>query len=421
MKIHLEKGRTSIEITIPDEQVSAVLTGKDVPAIRHDTIRQIISEGIKTHSPGDIIDQKIAIIIPDDTRLWARGDLCVPLIVKALLELGVSEDRIKIIIALGTHEDMDKEKYPQLAGTFGSHRIDILNSACNDQHRLVPLGETSRKTRVLITREAVDADHIIIFGGLLHHQIAGFGGGRKYIVPGIAGYDTIQQNHALAIRLDGTPHPNVLPAKLAGNPINEDLTEAADIFLKDKTCTYVAVAANGSGEIFHCDVGPLHATFLEGCQKVDHACSVRVPRKADFVLFSAGGHRTDGQLYQATKALFNAVNVVKEGGELLFVAGCEQGVGNETYADALRTFREDPQKLGYRLTQKFNMPAYVALRCMDVLQRFRVSLVSDFSPSQTQSLGFNHVDDMDQYIRQLKGRGYIIPFAENILPIADIQ
>jgi len=417
MKIKLEKDKSTINITIPDDKISDILMGKDIPGISNDRIKQIISKGIKTHTPKDINHKKIAIIIPDDTRLWTRGDIFVPQIVKTLFDLGVSKNNIKIIIALGTHDDMDKDQFSLLAGTFCSQKIDILNSANKNQDRLVLMGETHKKTQLYITKEAVEADHIIIFGGILHHMAAGFGGGRKYILPGIAGYDSIQQNHSLAMKKDGSPHPLVRQAKLWGNPINEDMNEAAGLFLKDKTCTYVALAANGMGDIFHADVGPLHNTFMNGCKKLNQACCIHVPQKGDFALISAGGHRTDGQLYQSTKALFNAVNIVKEGGNILFVAGCSQGVGNKTFSSVLKNFKDDPRKIGKELTITFDMPSYVAFRVIDILKKFDVTLVSNFNKNKTVSLGFHYADSIGTYVRNLKGKGYIIPFAENILPL----
>ncbi|RLC20182.1 MAG: nickel-dependent lactate racemase [Deltaproteobacteria bacterium] len=419
MKIKLEKSQTDISIIIPDDKVLDIIVGKDIPGIGHDNIKQIISKGIKAQTTKDITVKKIAVIIPDNTRLWARGDIFVPQIVKTLFELGVSKDNIKIIIALGTHDDMDKDLFPQLAGTYCCTQVDILNSANMNKDRLVYMGKTHKKTKVYLTKEAVEADHIIIFGGILHHMAAGFGGGRKYIFPGIAGYGSIQQNHSLAMREDGSPHPMVRQAKLKGNPINEDINEAADLFLKNKTCTYVAVAANGMGDIFHAEVGPLHETFMKGCEKVNLACSVHVPQKGDFALISAGGHRTDTQLYQATKALFNAINIVKNDGEILFVAGCSQGVGNETFSSVLKNFKDNTQKIGKKLTVKFNMPSYVAFRVLDIQKRFKVTLVSYFDETETKSLGFHYSKQIDTYIHNLKGKGYIIPFAENILPLVE--
>ncbi len=417
MKIKLEKGRTTLDINLSDEKVCDIIIGRKVPAISHDKIREIISTGIRTHSPEGIKDKQIAVIIPDNTRLWARGDVFVSEIIKTLFDMGISKENIRIIIATGTHEDMTKDQFSSLAGTFSAQHVEILNSANKNEDRLVYFGETHKKTPIFITKEGAEADHIIIFGGILHHMVAGFGGGRKYIVPGIAGYDTIQKNHSLAIKKDGTPHPMARQAKLWGNPVNEDVTEAANLFLENKTCTYVAVAASGTGDIFYADTGPLHETFIKGCKKLDEVCCIPVPKKGDFAVISAGGHRADGQLYQSTKALFNAVNIVKEGGEILFVAECCEGAGNETFSKALIDFREHPQALGRALVEKFDMPSYVAFRTIDILKRFKVTLFSDFSKSDTESMGFLYTDNLDQYDENLKGKGYVIPFAENILPV----
>ncbi len=417
MKIKLPRDITALEINIPDKKVFDIVIGKDIPGLGHDTIKKIISKGIKTHAPEDIHLKKIAVIIPDNTRLWARGDIFVPQIIKTLFDLGVPADNIKIIIATGTHDDIPNDQFSSLAGTFCNQTVKILNSANKNKNRLVHIGETHKKTDLHITKEACEADHIIIFGGILHHMIAGFGGGRKYILPGIAGYESIQQNHSLAMRKDGSAHPMVRQAKLWGNPINEDLNDAADLFLKNRTCTYVAVAANGTGDIFHADAGPLHSTFMAGCKKLDQACCSPVHQKGDFTLISAGGHRSDGQLYQSTKALFNAVNVVKEGGDILFVAGCSQGVGNQTFSSVLKNFKQDSQKLGKRLTSSFDMPSYVAFRLISLQERFKITLISSFDETRTRSLGFEYAGRIETYIEQLNGKGYIIPFAENILPL----
>ncbi len=415
MKISLEQGRGSINFSIPDEKVLEVILGKNTPPIAHDKLFQIIDQGIQTSAPKDIRNKSCAVIIPDDTRLWARGDLFVPQIIKTLSKMGLAFGQIKIIIALGTHEDISPDQFAALAGAYCTEHVKILNSASLDKDRLVNIGTTYKGTPLFVTKEAWEADHIIIFGGILHHMLAGFGGGRKYILPGIAGEVSIRHNHRLAIGEDGHPHPLVRQAKLWGNPVNEDLMDGANIFLKDKTACYVAVAANGKGELFYGAVGDIHDTFMEGCRQLNQACCAQVAEKADFVLLSAGGHRSDGQLYQATKALFNAVNVVKEGGQILFTAGCEQGVGNLVFARMLKEFRKNPAKLGQHLVSNFDMPSYVALRVIDILNRFRVALVSDFDEQQTNNLGFEYVDNLDLYIKNLAGKGYIIPFAENIL------
>lgn len=417
MKIRLNKGHSTLDLDITDEKVIDILIGKDVPALGHENIINIIENGIRNHTPAHIEGKKIAVVIPDNTRLWARGDLFVPHIIKTLVHMGASKDNITIIIATGTHHDIDKLEFAQIAGAYCSQIIKMVNAANKNKERLVYIGTTHKKTDLYITKEAAEADHIIIFGGVLHHMIAGFGGGRKYILPGIAGYDAIQQNHALAIREDGQPHPLVRQGKLWGNPVNEDLNDAAHLFLQDKTATYVAVAANGTGDLFHAAVGDLETTFMDACRELDRACCVPVDKKADFVIISTGGHRADTQLYQSTKALFNAVNIVKEGGQILFVAGCTDGVGNQTFADTLNRYKGDAGPLGKELVKKFNMPAYVAFRIMDILNRFEVTLYSDLPGETAEKIGFSYTTDIESYVHKLTGKGYIIPFAENILPV----
>ncbi|MCG8642033.1 MAG: nickel-dependent lactate racemase [Desulfobacterales bacterium] len=417
MKISLEKGHSSVQLSVPDVKIMGRLLGKDIPALGIESARKIISDGIRASAPDDPARKKVAIIIPDNTRLWARGDLFVPVIVDTLIDLGVPSDAVTIIIALGTHADLDETVFPRLAGEQCTGRIRILNSANRNADRLVHLGRTRFGTDVRITREACEADHIIIFGGVLHHLIAGFGGGRKYILPGIAGYDAIQQNHSLAFLTDGRPHPMVAQGRLAGNPVHEDMCEAADLFFKGKTSIYAAVAANGEGEIFYAGTGPVEETFQTACDCLDHACTAPIEKKGDFALISAGGHRTDTQLYQATKALFNAVNAVKEGGRLLFVAQAEEGVGNPEFESVLKQYANRTETIGSRLLKRFSMPAYVAFRVLDLLNRFDITLVSDLSKQETTALGFGYVENPDDYVERLEGRGYIIPFAENILPV----
>lgn len=416
MKINLEKGRTHIAEDIPDQTLLSVIQGNEVPSLSLDRAAAILIKGIHDTAPPDIAEKNVAVIIPDDTRLWARGDFFVPAILEALADLGVPDNRITVIIALGTHTPIPESQFVSLAGQACVSRVRICNSAGRDPSRLTEIGTTSRGTCLTVTKEAVDADHIIIFGGVLHHLIAGYGGGRKYILPGIAGYDSIQQNHSLAFDDTGRPHPRVRQAVTSGNPVHEDMMEGADLFLKGKTACYAAVAASGTGEIFYAAAGDLHPTFDMGCVALDRACSVTVPDKSDFAVVSAGGFRTDGQLYQATKALFNIVDVVKDGGAILFVAGCDQGVGNPEFASALTAYRTCPEDLGKTLARSFHMPAYVAFRLMDLLHRFNVSLVSNLPNDDVRDLGFTPVTDIQAWTTALTGNGYAIPFGENILP-----
>lgn len=418
MQVRLKKGRETLQIAIADDKIQGVLSGSAAAPIPAETIDAVIEEGLHRHCPDDIAARKMAVIIPDDTRLWARGDRYVPTIVKTLQKLGADSQNMVIVIALGTHADVAEERFPELAGAYCCRTAPVINSANRNRARLDFIGRTSRGTDVLLTREVAEAEHIVIFGGVLHHMIAGFGGGRKYLFPGVAGYDSIQQNHSLALDETGLPHPLVRQACLEGNPVNEDIEEACDMVLQDRGCTYVSVAVNGEGEIFHARAGELRDTFMTSCRKLNEVCTAPIDRKGDFVICSAGGHRTDGQLYQASKALFNGAEALKHDGCLLLVAECTDGHGNARFADMLKRHRNDPAALGNKLLTGFDMPSYIALRVIDLLRRYRIGLCSGFSQEETEEMGFSYVQDVSSYVKKLDGTGYIIPFAENILPVS---
>lgn len=419
MKFKLKIGRDFKTISLPEDKVIDILTGPQIPTLDQNEIKAQISEAVRSSLPESIKTKNIVIIVADHTRLWTKGDLYVPVIVNTLLEEGAITENIKVIIALGTHGDTPVERMHELVGEETLERVDVLNSANKNTDRLTYIGKTTYGTSLYLTSEACEADHVIIYGGVLYHIIAGFGGGRKYIHPGIAGYDSIQQNHSLSMKKDGSLHPRVFQSFLEGNPVHEDMTEGAEMFLRGRTSLLINVAENGKGEIFHVAKGDWKKAFEEGCEQVNRAGRILINQKADFAIISTGGYEKDGQLYQCTKPLFNSYGAVKEGGKILMFAEAREGVGNDEFGEALKTYRGNASELGKKLVEEFTMPLYGAYRIIDILSRYNVTLVSKFSREETEEFGFNYTDDIEEYVRNLQGKGYVIPSAENILPFIE--
>ena len=415
----LKIGRDFETISLPEDKVIDILTGPQIPALGQNEIKAQISEAVRSSLPESIKTKNIVIIVADHTRLWTKGDLYVPVIVNTLLEEGAITKNIKVIIALGTHGDTPVERMHDLVGEETLERVEVLNSANKNTDRLTYIGKTTYGTSLYLTSEACEADHVIIYGGVLYHIIAGFGGGRKYIHPGIAGYDAIQQNHSLSMKKDGSLHPRVFQSFLEGNPVHEDMTEGAEMFLRGRTSLLINVAENGEGEIFHVAKGDWKKAFEEGCEQVNRAGRILINQKADFAIISTGGYEKDGELYQCTKPLFNSYGAVKEGGKILMFAEAREGVGNDEFGEALKTYRGNASELCKKLVEEFTMPLYGAYRIIDILSRYNVTLVSKFSREETEEFGFNYTDDIEKYVRNLQGKGYIIPSAENILPVIE--
>lgn len=358
-----------------------LLEGGDPEPLSDDEARSRCEEALSGLEPGE----KTVILIPDGTRSWSRSDLFVPIIVNSL------KGDLKIIVATGMHRGATAQELPGLVGdVFGKVRVE--NHDSRDEKNLSYIGETSHGTPLFFNRECLTADRLIIFSGVTHHLIAGFGGGRKMILPGISGFDTIQKNHYLAL----SNHD----LSLCGNPVNEDMVEGALSFLVGKTSMAINVGVNSRGAIYCITAGDWYESWSECCREVKRAEEIQIDEKADYALVSAGGWGRDGQLYQSVKALFNTAECVKRGGSIVFAAQCMEGVGPGEFEESL---------LHGKMGEKFSMPSYVALRLRRILGEYRIILISDLPKEATESMGFEYAKDLRSAILGLSGRGYIIP------------
>jgi len=199
------------------------------------------------------------------------------------------------------------------------------------------------------------------------------------------------------------------------------MIEGAQLLLENKSSLLINVAASGKGELSFITAGDWLRAWLAGCEQVGEAGNILIDKKADFAIVSAGGYEKDGQLDQSTKALFNAVRAVKEKGEIVFIAECRDGIGMKEFNHALTNFRGNGSELGKKLTGNFSMLSYVAIRLIDILARFKVTLISNLTHSETEALGFNYTSDLDALIKKQHGKGYVIPSGENILPVEKLE
>jgi len=421
MNIELAYGKSKLPFSLDKSKLLGVIKENNVPCIENDKVNLKIREGIKKFiKKEDFSKQKITILVPDRTRLWTKGNIFIPQIVEFLLEGGARIENIKIIVGTGAHRPCLPKEFPLLVGEELIGRVKIKSHYSSEMNRMSYLGETSRGTPIYINKEVVESDCIILFGGVMLHLLAGFGGGRKMILPGVSANITVQKNHSLALTNDGSPNPMVSQTILEGNPVNEDMIEGARLLLKDKRSLLINIATNTSGEVFYLAMGDWLESWLDACREVEKAGKVYIKKRADFVIVSAGGYEKDGQLYQSTKALFNIIDSVKEGGEIIFISECREGVGNDEFDFALKKFNRKGKNLGKKLLEKFSMPSYVAFRVIDILNKFKVTLVSNINSNHVDELGFyclKSLEGLNGLIENLKGKGYIIPSGENVLPI----
>jgi len=310
-------------------------------------------------------ENKVAIVVDDSTRPAPSHIMVSPLLYE-LDSAGVKTENITIIFGCGTHRAVTIEEALRLLGESVIKRVKIVSHDCK-AHDLVYVGTTSKYgTKVYLNKIFAEADVKILTGDICFHYYAGYGGGRKSVLPGISGEETIKTNHAMLL------HPNAKTGVLEGNPVNEDMMEAAKLA---KVNFILNVATNSKGEIVKAFAGDLELAFYEGVKVVDEMYRVSVDRRADIVVVSPGGYPADLNLFQAYKGVDSALEVVKRGGVIILAAECTEGYENQVFYDWMAKFK-DLKNVEREIKRNFVLGGHKAYYLLRALQKVQIILVS---------------------------------------------
>jgi nickel-dependent lactate racemase len=345
MITHLAYGKTGIRVTLADDWAATVveprlLAGLPNPqralreALRRPIASAALAERVQT---GD----RVGIVVNDITRATPSRA-----IVEAILaELPhVPRKDVTLFNALGTHRPNYEAELREMLGDELVDTCRMVQNDCFDRTTQVFLGEVSPGRPVWVNRELMDCDLRILTGFIEPHFFAGFSGGGKAIMPGMAGLETILNNHSAEHIRD----PRATWGVTQGNPIWEEVQAvtamAEPLFL-------VNVALNRSKEITAVFAGNLRAAHAQGCAFVKANAMVAVPAPFDVVLTSNSGYPLDLNLYQSVKGMSAAAQVVRPGGAIVIVSQCWDGVPDHgLYGQILREARS-PQEVLMRIHQ----------------------------------------------------------------------
>lgn len=357
--------------------------------------------------------EKVVIIVSDITRLAYRSDEYLPILLDELVALGISDEDISIVMSTGDHRKQSADEHKLIVGEEVLKRIKIYD---HDSHAsdLVNLGVTSRGTTVAINRMVYEADKVILTGGISYHIIAGFGGGRKSICPGVCGYRTIQENHGLAIKAKSG---EICTGKLEANPVSEDMKEIAQMIKPD---FLVNVVLDEHKQFIGIVAGDWYEAHLAGTKIVEEAFGIPVVHKADLVIASSGGFPKDIQLYQSVKALDNADYAAVDGGSIILVSECFDGPGPDEFMEWFKY--KTYSVMSQALFKNFTMPGFVALRVAEVLQTKKVYLISSLDDEVAKKFGMIPMKSVSEAIEAVTSHNTIdtvtvMPYASLTLPI----
>lgn len=319
---------------------------------------------------------KVCILISDVTRRWQQPSTYLPILVERLNRAGIPDEDILILCATGTHRRQTEEEHISLVGEDLYHRIRFLDHQCDDKEHLTYMGTTSLGTPVWLNSYAMACDKIILTGGVVYHFLAGFGGGRKSVVPGIAGRETINTNHNNALNhgLGSGSNPRVCNGNMGeDNPFHSDLMECAAFA---KPAYLLNVIVDDNYKIVGAFAGDWREAHKAAAKVVEQLDGVSIPRRAPLVIASAGGFPKDINLYQTSKTLSNALAAVAPGGTMILLSQCREGFGDpdcEAQICAYDTMEEREKAL----RADFSIGGFVGFLFAETSENYHLILVTD--------------------------------------------
>jgi len=284
------------------------------------SFKGLLDSGSKNYS-------NIGIVLSDKTRL-CDYPLYLPWLLEELEGDGANPDNITFYIAYGTHPRQNEEESISSYGdTF--HRYRFVHHDCTDLPSFRNLGTTYRRTPVLVRKDVLNSSLIITFGSISHHYFAGFGGGRKLLFPGLAERNAIYHNHSLFLNFQSKKlEEGCQPGKLAGNPVAEDLKEINDL-LPERISIHGIL--NSKAKVCQFLFGKNYDDFEKACMVHDSFFRSKSNQQFDMVIASSGGYPKDINFIQAHKSVHHSAAFVKDGGTLIVLAECRDGIGTDTF------------------------------------------------------------------------------------------
>ena len=420
-------GKTSFPVTLPEEDIAAELEPnaveleqKTVPELVRDALAHPIdSKPLKELvKPGE----SVCIIISDVTRRWQSPETYIPIVVEELESAGIRDEDILILSATGTHRRQTPEEHMGLVTEAVYRRIRVEDHVCTDEDNLQMVGTTSYGTPVLLDKRALACDHIVLTGGVVYHFMAGFGGGRKSILPGIAGRETIMKNHNLALNpgLGNGSNPEVRSANMTdSNPVHADMMEACAMA---KPTFLVNVVVDDNQKIIGVFAGNWITAHRAACDLVDRMYGVPAKEQTELVIASAGGYPKDLNFYQTIKTLSNALEVMADGGTLILVTKSEEGFGSEDTQRQIAGFAtmEEREK---DLRENFSIGAFIGYLFAESAEKYHVIAVTGMAQEDFGTARIHVVKTLDEALelsRRLNGgrdlRATLLPHGANTLP-----
>lgn len=332
MRIHLDYGREGLDVDLPDANLAHILGIKPADPLLDPRygVQWALNNPVGTPPLAELAKGRrdACIIICDITRPVPNG-LILEEMLPILAENGLPPEKVTILIATGTHRPNEGDELREIVGDWVlASGVRIVNHVCTDPATNRYIGTTPNGVPVSLDTHWLDADLRITVGLIEPHFMAGYSGGRKLIMPGIAALDTVQNWHSPRF----LEHPNATNGVLDGNPVHEENTFIARLapaeFITD-------VTLDAQRRVTGVFAGHMEEAWRVGVDFVASQVRAEVEELVDIAVTSAGGYPLDATFYQVVKGIVGAYPIVKPGGDIIIAAGMTEGIGSAHFRQTL--------------------------------------------------------------------------------------
>lgn len=331
MKYLMNYGRSGLTLELPDHWNVTVIRKKPMPVLSDPvaamarTLKEPV--GSKTLAEEAQGCSSACILMCDVTRPVPNG-IILPALVGELLETGINPDRITVLVATGMHRPNEGAELRDVVGDdWVLNTVRVVNHFARNDDDHVDLGFTSRGTPIKLDRRFVDADLRVVTGVVEPHFMAGYSGGRKVVVPGIAHQDTITRLHTATF----LESPRAANCILTGNPLHE---EQVEIVKRIGGALAVNAVIDEFRQPCFLNFGDIIQSHLAAIDFMRPYAEIAIPRRFRTVITSSAGYPLDKTYYQTIKGMVGAIDVLEPGGDLFIVSECSEGMGSKDYVEA---------------------------------------------------------------------------------------
>ncbi|PKM75963.1 MAG: transcriptional regulator [Firmicutes bacterium HGW-Firmicutes-15] len=387
MKIKLAYGEKYLQIDLAECNNARIIQSPK-PALSlqgAELITNAMQNPIGTETLREIIEKKSArnaVVVVNDITRPTPYNLILPPLLEEMEMGGIRPEHITLIVATGIHRHHSKVDNQAVFGVDICSKYRIENHNCDDN--LLSLGKLSNGMDLIINRTAAEADLLVTTGVVSLHYFAGYSGGRKSILPGIAAREVIEANHKMM---------NDERAKLGNyedNPVSDLMIEAAR---KAKVDFILNVVTQSKKDISFCVAGEVEKAWLEAVKYCEKMNVVQTKEAADIVIASCGGFPKDIDMYQSQKALDAAVLAVKPGGTIILAAECREGLGEKTFQEWIEN-ANCPQDIFDRFHTHFELGGHKAFAICRILEKADILLLSELPDKSVRDMFMTPVQNL---------------------------